>query len=341
MLVIMNHSASDEQIATVVKAIRDLGYSAHPIPGATRTAIGITGNSGPIDRTLIECLPGVIQTIRVTKPYKLVSRETKPEDTIINVRGVDIGGKNFVVIAGPCSVESREQILSAAQSVKAAGGHLLRGGAFKPRTSPYSYQGMGEQAFKLLAEARDATGLGVVSEVIDAESVGLAEGYVDVLQVGARNMQNFALLKSVARSGKPVLLKRSPSATLEELLNAAEYVLAEGNYRVILCERGVRGFSDFSRNTLDLSVIPAVKELSHLPVITDPSHGTGRRNMILPLARASLAAGADGVMVEMHPDPEHALSDGYQSLYPQQLETMVRELVQMAPLMGRSLKQPV
>ena len=337
MLIIMRQDATESEINSVVQAIQDLGYAAHSIPGSTRTAIGVTGNRGPIDRNIIESLPGVVQTVRVTKPYKLVSRETKPEDTIVEVNDVVIGGREIVVIAGPCSVESREQILSSARAVKAAGGHMLRGGAFKPRTSPYSFQGLGKTALQWLAEARAETGLPIVTEVLDSESATLAEEYVDILQIGARNMQNYVLLTQVARSRKPILLKRGPAATLEELLNAAEYILAGGNYRVILCERGIRTFSDFSRNTMDLNIIPAVKELSHLPVITDPSHGTGKRSMVLPLAQASIAAGADGVIVEVHPNPEHAVSDGYQTLYPPQLTRMIECLRLIAPAVGRNL----
>ncbi len=337
MLVIMKYNATDEQIQTVLREIERLGLEAHSMPGPTRTAIGITGNQSPIDQAMIEGLPGVVQTIRVTKPFRLVSRDAKPEDTVVNVNGVKVGGRELVIIAGPCAVESAKQIVDAAERVRAAGGHMLRGGAFKPRTSPYSFQGLGEQGLKFLAEARRVTGLPVVSEVMDEESATLAAKYVDMLQIGARNMQNYALLKLAARSGHPILLKRGAAATLEELLSAAEYILAEGNYQVILCERGVRGFSDFTRNTLDLSIIPAVKELSHLPIITDPSHGTGRRAMVIPLARASIAAGADGVMVEMHPDPEHALSDGFQSLYPPQFEELVKEIAQIAPIVGRVL----
>lgn len=338
MLVIMKRDASDAEIAHVIQAIEELGYRAHAIPGATRTAIGITGNNGPVARELLESLPGVIQAIRVTKPFKLVSREVKPEDTVVHVRDVAVGGRELVLISGPCSVESRAQIMHSAQLAKAGGATILRGGAFKPRTSPYSFQGMGEEALKLLADARAETGLPIVSEVLDTESIQLAAKYVDMLQVGARNMQNFVLLRQAARCGKPILLKRGPAATLEELLNAAEYILAEGNYQVILCERGIRGFSDFSRNTLDLTIVPAVKELSHLPIITDPSHGTGKRNLVLPLCRASIAAGADGLMVEMHPDPEHAFSDGYQSLYPQQLAALSQDIERLAPIVGRTYK---
>jgi 3-deoxy-7-phosphoheptulonate synthase len=339
MLIIMNRDATAEQVERVSNFVRELGFTPHPVAGSTRTAIGITGNNGPLDPALFESFAGVVQTIRVTKPFKLVSRETKPDDTIVEVNGVTVGGETLAVIAGPCSVETREQILSAAHAAKQAGATMLRGGAFKPRTSPYSFQGLGETALKLLAEARAETGLPIVTEVIDMESIPLAEKYIDVLQIGARNMQNYSLLKAAARTKKPVLLKRGPAATLEEFLNAAEYLLAEGNYRVILCERGVRGFSDYTRNTLDLSVIPAVKELTHLPIITDPSHGTGKRSMVLPMARASIAAGADGIIVEMHPDPDHALSDGYQSIYPQQLQTLMKDLKNIAPLLGKTLRE--
>ncbi len=337
MLVIMKRDATETQVSEVIAIIENMGYRAHAIPGATRTAIGVTGNNGPIPREQLENLPGVVQAIRVTKPYKLVSREVKPEDTIVQVRHVKIGGPEVVVIAGPCSVESREQILTAAEHARAAGAHLLRGGAFKPRTSPYSFQGMGEAALKLLAEAREATGLPVVTEVIDPESIDLARNFVDMLQVGARNMQNYVLLKLAARTMKPILLKRGPAATLEELLNAAEYIVSEGNYQVVLCERGIRGFSDFTRNTLDLSIVPAVKEVSHLPIITDPSHGTGKRSLVVPMALASISAGADGVIVEMHPNPEQALSDGYQSLYPRQLQNLINGLRQMVPIVGRQM----
>jgi 3-deoxy-7-phosphoheptulonate synthase len=339
MLVIMKHNATDDEVAAVIQEVRRLGYDAHVVPGVTRKAIGVTGNELPLDPALVEELPGVAQTLRVTRPFRLVSRDTKTEDTIVDVSGVMIGGRELAVIAGPCAVESVEQIVNAAESVKAAGGSILRGGAFKPRTSPYSFQGLGERGLKMLTEARRITGLPVVSEIMDEESAGLAGKYVDMLQVGARNMQNYALLKLAARSGKPILLKRGAAATLEELLSAAEYILADGNSQVVLCERGVRGFSDFTRNTLDLSIIPAVKEVSHLPIITDPSHGTGRRSMVVPLARASIAAGADGVMVEMHPDPQHALSDGFQSLHPDQFGQLMHELEQIAPIVGRSLQR--
>jgi 3-deoxy-7-phosphoheptulonate synthase len=339
MLVIMARDASEEQIENVVKQIERAGYSAQVVPGKSRVAIGITGNTSPLDPTWVDQLPGVVQTFRVTQPYKLSSRETRAENTVIQIGNATIGGTALAVIAGPCAVESRQQLFDSAERAQAAGAQLLRGGAYKPRTSPYSFQGLGEEAMKLLAEVRDYTGLPVVSEAVDEESVGLAERYVDVIQVGARNMQNYVLLKRVARSGKPVLLKRGLSATLEEFLCAAEYVLAEGNPQVILCERGIRSFSDYTRCTLDLSIVPVIKELCHLPIITDPSHAAGRRDIVPALARASIAAGADGVMVEVHTEPSQALSDGQQSLYPSQLDEMIRQIAGLAPVLGRTFPQ--
>ncbi len=335
MLVIMNREATEEQLRNAIDAIEEMGLKAHPIPGSMRTAIGITGNKGPLEPALFESLDGVVQAIPVSKPYKLVSRETKTENTVIDLGNTSIGGKELTIIAGPCAVESREQIFLSAEKAKEAGATILRGGAFKPRTSPYAFQGLGEEGLRLLAEAGKSVGLPVVSEVIDADSVDLAEKYVDIMQIGARNMQNFVLLKRVGKVKQAVMLKRGMSATLEEFLMSAEYILSEGNYRLFLCERGVRTFTDFTRNTLDISIIPAVKRLSHLPIITDPSHGTGRREKVLPMARASIAAGADGVMVEMHPEPEKALSDGFQSLYPRQLVTLCEELHRIAPIIGR------
>jgi 3-deoxy-7-phosphoheptulonate synthase len=339
MLVIMTRDATDEQIQAVVDKVERAGFAAHVLPGALRTAIGVTGNAGPLDPALVEALPGVLQSLRVTQPYKLALRESHPDDTIIDVGGVAVGGKDLTLVAGPCAVESRRQLFEMAERAKAAGAHLLRGGAYKPRTSPYSFQGLGEEALKLLADVRASVGLPVVSEAVDEESTALAARYVDVIQIGARNMQNYVLLKRVARTGKPVLLKRGVAATLEEFLGAAEYILAEGNPNVILCERGIRTFSDYTRNTLDLSIVPVIKALSHLPIITDPSHATGRRDIVLALARASIAAGADGVMVEVHPLPAEALSDGQQSLHPEQLETLARELANLAPLLGRRWPQ--
>ena len=322
MLVVMKAQAGAQEIARVCERIESLGFKPHIIPGEQRTAIGITGNSGPVDAVEFEDLPGVAEAIRVSKAYKLVSRETKPESTVVTVRGVAVGGPELVLCGGPCSVESREQILESARAVKKAGGQLLRGGAYKPRTSPYSFQGLGEKGLEYLAEARAETGLGIVTEAMDTETFDLVEEYADCVQIGARNMQNFALLRRAGRSRKPMLLKRGMSSTLEEFLMAAEYILAEGNYNVILCERGVRTFADHTRNTLDLSVVPAVQNLSHLPIIVDPSHGTGKRDKVLPMSLASVAAGASGLIVEVHPHPERALSDGYQSLDPGQFAEM-------------------
>jgi len=336
----MSREATTEQIKNVVSYIESIGLRGHEIPGESRTAIGITGNSGPLTAAQFEELPGVVQAVRVTKSFKLVSRETKPEDTIVQIGDVRVGGAELAIIAGPCSIESREQIFKSAEVVKNSGAQLLRGGAFKPRTSPYSFRGLGKQALEWIQAAGKDFGLPVVTEVVDNESCVLALPYIDVLQIGARNMQNYSLLEVVAKSGKPVLLKRGPAASLDELLNAAEYVLSTGNYNVILCERGIRGFSDFARNTLDLNIVPAVKDMSHLPIIVDPSHGTGHRKMVSPLARAAVAVGADGLIVEMHPDPDRALSDGYQSLYPTQLSGMMESLKLIAPAVGRTLHTP-
>jgi len=337
MLVVMKQGATAEDIRGVVEAVEARGYKAHPIPGAQRTAIGITGNKGAEEAAVFETLPGVLEVIPVTHAYKLVSREVKPESSVVSVGGVPVGGPELTVVAGPCAVESREQILTVARAVKAAGAHLLRGGAYKPRTSPYSFQGLGEEGLKLLAEARDATGLPIVTEALDSESLDLVERYADAIQIGARNMQNFSLLKRAGRARKPVFLKRGLSATLEEFLMSAEYILAEGNYQVILCERGVRTFSDFSRNTLDLAVVPAVKSMSHLPILVDPSHGTGRRDKVAPLSRAAAAVGADGLMIEVHHDPNRALSDGPQSITPDMFVELMRDLRQIAPVIGRRL----
>jgi len=325
MLIVMTAQATSADVEGVRRRIESLGFRPHIIPGAQRIAIGITGNSGPVDPAEFQDLPGVAEAIRVSKPYKLVSRETKPEPTVVAVRGVAVGAEEAVFCGGPCSVESREQILESARAVKAAGGQLLRGGAYKPRTSPYAFQGLGEEGLKLLAEARDAHGLGIVTEALDVETFDLVEEYADCVQIGARNMQNFSLLRRAGRSRKPILLKRGISATLEEFLMAAEYILSEGNYQVILCERGVRTFADHTRNTLDLSVVPAVQRLSHLPIIVDPSHGTGRRDHVYPMALAAVAAGASGLLVEVHPSPDRAVSDGYQSLYPEQFAEVIRD----------------
>jgi 3-deoxy-7-phosphoheptulonate synthase len=326
MLIVMKADATDQQVEAVLDVIRVLGFKPHPMPGATRTAIGITGNQGAIDPGHFENLPGVAEAIRVSKPYKLVSRDLKHDDTIIRVGDAEVGGPEPVIIAGPCAVESLDQTLEIAEIVSACGVKLFRGGAFKPRTSPYSFQGLGEEGLKILAEVRDRFGMRIVTEVLDTDTADLVEEYADVLQIGARNMQNFSLLNRVGQTSKPVMLKRGMSATLEEFLLAAEYIMAEGNYNVILCERGVRTFADHTRNTLDLSIVPAVQNRSHLPIIVDPSHGTGKRHKVLPLARASIAVGADGIMVEVHNQPEHALSDGPQALLPDMFKQLVGEV---------------
>jgi 3-deoxy-7-phosphoheptulonate synthase len=337
VLVVMRKDATREQIRGVVAAIEARGYKAHPVPGGERTAIGITGNRSAEDLPAFEGLSGVLEVIPVSHAYKLVSREVKAENTVVSIGGVRVGGPALVLVAGPCAVESREQMLTVARMVRESGAQLLRGGAFKPRTSPYSFQGLGEEGLKILAEAREATGLPVVTEAVDSESMDLVERYADAIQIGARNMQNFSLLKRAGRARKPVILKRGMSATLEEFLMSAEYILSEGNYEVVLCERGVRTFSDFSRNTLDLAVVPAVKDMSHLPILVDPSHGTGRRDKVSPLSRAAVAVGADGLMVEVHHDPSRALSDGPQSITPDMFGALVRELRQIAPVIGREL----
>ena len=341
MLVVMQAHATEEQVRAVCERIEALGLKAHPIPGSTRTAIGITGNKDAVDLGVLESMPGVVECIPVSKPYKLVSRDVKEEDTLIRIPAaageVVIGGASVALIAGPCAVETREQALAIAEQVARAGVRLFRAGAYKPRTSPYSFQGLGEPGLKILAEVRQRFGLGIVTEAVDQESLELVEQYADVIQIGARNMQNFSLLKRAGRSKKPVLLKRGMSATLDEFLLAGEYVMAEGNYNVILCERGVRTFSDFTRNTLDLAVIPAVKKRSHLPILVDPSHGTGRRHKVLPLSRAAGAAGADGLLVEVHHEPEHALSDGMQSILPEEFRQLVEEVRQIAAVLHRSV----
>ncbi len=338
MLVVMRKDATAEQIQGVMAAIEARGYKGHAIPGAQRTAIGVTGNKGAVEAPAFESLPGVLEVIPVSHAYKLVSREVKTEDSVVTIGGsVEVGGSRLVIVAGPCAVESLEQMLTVARVVKKAGAQLLRGGAFKPRTSPYSFQGLGEEGLKILAAAREETGLPVVTEAVDIEGLELVERYADAIQIGARNMQNFSLLRRAGLAKKPVVLKRGMSATLEEFLMSAEYVLAGGNYDVILCERGVRTFSDFSRNTLDLAVVPAVKQISHLPILVDPSHGTGRRDKVAPLSRAAIAVGADGLMVEVHQDPDRALSDGPQSITPAMFEALVEELRQIAPVIGREL----
>ncbi|MFL5480823.1 MAG: 3-deoxy-7-phosphoheptulonate synthase [Gemmatimonadaceae bacterium] len=338
MLVVMQHDATSKDVERVVAIIQEMGYEARPMPGAQRTAVGLVGNDGRVDGSRLEALPGVAQVIHVTQPYKQVSREWKNENTIVDLgHGVMVGGDSVVVIGGPCSVESEEQIMSAARIVKGAGGTALRGGAFKPRSSPYSFQGLGKKGLELLARAGKACGLPVVTEAMDAEGAQLVAEHADCIQIGARNMQNYSLLKCVGKLKKPVLLKRGMAATINELLLSAEYILAEGNNDVILCERGVRSFDPAARNMFDLTAVPIVHRLSHLPIIADPSHGTGLRDKVIPMARAAVAAGADGVMIEVHPEPDRALSDGAQSLYPDQFTQLVGELRAVAAAIGRSV----
>jgi 3-deoxy-7-phosphoheptulonate synthase len=337
MLVVMKPNATPEQIAGVEERIRSQGLQAHPIPGAQRVAIGITGNKGALDPALFSEMPGVADAIRVSQPFKLVSREVKEEDTVLDVGGVPLGGRALCVIAGPCSVESKEQILEAARAVKRAGARMLRGGAFKPRTSPYEFQGLGEEGLKLLALAREETGLKVVTEIMDPDDLPICAEYADVLQVGARNMQNYSLLKRLGAVPRPVLLKRGPAATLREWLMAAEYVVAHGNYQVALCERGIRTFETMTRNTLDLNAVPVLKALTHLPVVVDPSHGIGLRRHVPAMARAGVAAGADGLIVEVHPCPERALSDGQQSLSFEEFDGLMAQVRVIAGAVGRPL----
>jgi len=349
MLVVMQSHATEEEVARVLEAIKRMELTPHPMPGATRTAIGITGNVGAVDPRTLEVLPGVMELIRVTKPYKLASREMHEDDTYVEIpnakiqdpnsknqkAGTIIGPKNFTLIAGPCSVENEEMISRTAEFLKARGVNLMRAGAFKPRTSPYAFQGLGRAGLDILARVRERTGIGIVTELMDTDNADAVEEVADIIQIGTRNMQNFSLLRRVAKSGKPVLLKRGMSATLEEWLMAAEYVMAGGNYRVILCERGVRTFSDHSRNTLDLSVIPPVKHLSHLPILVDPSHGTGKRDYVPSMSLASLAAGADGLLIEVHPEPNQALSDGAQSLDFAAFDQLLQSLRRLAEPLKR------
>jgi 3-deoxy-7-phosphoheptulonate synthase len=341
MLVVMQSHATEEQIRTVCVRIESLGLKAHPIPGSLRTAIGITGNKDAVDLGVLEALPGVVECIPVSKPYKLVSRDAKEEDSILRIPTpsgeVIVGGSNIALVAGPCAVESEEQAFVIAEGIAKTGVRLFRGGAYKPRTSPYSFQGLGEAGLKILSRVRKTFGLGVITEAIDNESLDLVEEYADVIQIGARNMQNFSLLKRAGRAKKPVLLKRGMSATLDEFLMAAEYILSEGNYNVMLCERGVRTFADHSRNTLDLTIVPAVKKRSHLPILVDPSHGTGRRHKVLPLSRAGVAVGADGLLVEVHHEPDNALSDGMQSILPEEFALLADEVRQIAAVLHRQV----
>jgi 3-deoxy-7-phosphoheptulonate synthase len=339
MLIVMKADATREDVEACKASIRELGFTPNEIPGSTRVAIGITGNQAPMDRGVFEQLNGVAEAVPISRPWKLVSREVKAEDTVVSVPLPDggtatIGGGRFGVIAGPCAVEGREQIITAAQKVKESGGHFLRGGAFKPRTSPYAFQGMKEEGLKLLAEARAQTGLPIVTEVVDTRDVALVARYADVLQVGARNMQNFALLEAVGAQHKPVMLKRGLSATIAEFLMAAEYIVKQGNYNVILCERGIRTFETMTRNTMDLGSIPVIKRLTHLPIIVDPSHGTGDRKSVPAMARAAVAVGADGLMVEVHPDPDKALSDGPQSLTPEAFAAVMKQVRAIAEVVG-------
>ena len=326
MLIVMKADATEGEVAEVVRVIQDLGFRAHAMPGALRTAIGVTGNRGSIDTARFESLPGVAEAIRVTKPYKLVSVDLRPEKTVVKVGDAEIGGDELAIMAGPCAVESREQAFAVAEVVRRSGARFFRGGAFKPRTSPYAFQGLGEEGLKILAEVRERFGLKIVTEAMDEAGLDMVERYADVIQIGARNMQNFSLLRRAGRSRLPVLLKRGLAAMLDEWLLAAEYVMAEGNYNVVLCERGVRTFAQHTRNTLDLAAVPAVRRISHLPVIIDPSHGTGKNYMVTPLARAGVAVGADGLIIEVHDHPERALSDGPQALTPEQYEQLVAEV---------------
>lgn len=337
MLVVMHSQATPQQIEQVLSAIRRMNLTPHPLPGALRTAIGITGNINAVDPRSLEVLPGVFELIRVTKPYKLASREMHEADTYVRLPHTTIGPGTFTLIAGPCAVENEEMILRTAEFLRSQGVQLLRAGAFKPRSSPYAFQGLGQEGLDILARVRRRTGIGIVTELMDTESADAVEQVADIVQIGTRNMQNFSLLRRVGRSPKPVLLKRGMSATLEEWLMAAEYVMAGGNYNVILCERGVRTFSDHSRNTLDLSVIPPIKHLSHLPILVDPSHGTGKRDYVPAMALAALAAGADGLLIEIHPEPERALSDGAQSLNFESFMCLMEALRRVAEPLGKTI----
>lgn len=342
MLIVMQHGATEAQIARVVETIEEMGYQARPMPGAQRTAVGLVGNDGQVDESRLACLPGVREIIHVSQPYKQVSREWKPDNTEIRLpNGLTIGGTDVVVMAGPCSVESEQQILAAARAVREAGATILRGGAFKPRSSPYSFQGLGVKGLELLARAREETGLLIVTEALDPEGVDLVAEYADIIQIGARNMQNFSLLKRAGKARKPVLLKRGMAATITEFLCSAEYLLLEGNHDVILCERGIRSFDTATRNVFDLAAVPVVHELTHLPIIADPSHATGRRDKVIPMARAAVAAGADGILVEVHPAPDRALSDGAQSLYPDQFAELMREIRGIAKAIHRRIAEPL
>ncbi len=337
MIVVMGHEASRQDIENVKNRLSGLGFKIHSSEGVERTIIGAIGDKSVLSEIALEAMPGVEKVVPILQPYKLVSREFRSGNSVVKVGGVEIGGKKIQVMAGPCAVESREQIMATAKAVKAAGATMLRGGAFKPRTSPYSFQGLEEEGLKILAEAREETGLLVVTEIVDPRTVDLVCKYADILQIGARNMQNFFLLKELSSIKKPVMLKRGPSATIEEWLMAAEYLMSGGNYDVILCERGIRTFEEYTRNTLDLSAVPVAKHLSHLPVVVDPSHGTGKWMYVQPMARAAIAAGADGLMIEVHPNPAEAMSDGPQSLTPDNFAGLMQEIKVIAEAMGREM----
>jgi len=337
MIVVMKQGATRAQIVNVTARIEQLGCRVQISEGEERTIIGVIGNGRPLDREQIERMDGVERTVPILRPFKLASRDFHPQDTLVPVNGVTIGGRQLIVMAGPCAVESRAQLLEAARAVKEAGAHVLRGGVFKPRTSPYSFQGLGEEGLRLLAKARDEIGLPVITEVMDPQQVPLVTTYADILQIGARNMQNYALLHAVGQAQRPVLLKRGMMSTIEELLMAAEYILSYGNDRIILCERGIRTFEKYTRNTLDISAVPLLKQLSHLPVVVDPSHATGKRELVEPVSQAAVAAGADGLLIEVHPHPEEALSDGAQSLEPDRFARLMRRLQPIAAAVGRTL----
>ncbi|KHO62266.1 3-deoxy-D-arabinoheptulosonate-7-phosphate synthase [Thermoanaerobacter sp. YS13] len=335
MVIVMNIDATDKQISDITNLLTSLGLGYHISKGEEKIVIGVIGDKKKLEGKAVEMMEGVEKIIPIVEPYKLASKIFKPEPTVVKVEDIEIGGSNIVIMAGPCAVESREQLFESAMAVKKAGAQFLRGGAFKPRTSPYSFQGLEEEGLKMLKEAKELTGLKIVTEVMDVHSVELVAEYADVIQIGTRNMQNFPLLKAVGRINKPVLLKRGLAATLEEWLSAAEYILSEGNKDVILCERGIRTFETYTRNTLDLSAVPAIKKLSHLPIVVDPSHGTGKWHLVAPMAKAAIAAGADGLIIEVHPDPKNALSDGAQSLTPENFETLCEDIKVIAKAVGR------
>lgn len=335
MVIVMKPHVDEEKIEKVIKRLKEMGFDIHRSDGVNHTILGAIGDKRGVDIRQLEVMDGVHEVVRISTPYKLASRLFKPDDTIVKVGDVEIGGKEVIIAAGPCAVESRDQLMTIAEAVKKSGAKLLRGGAFKPRTSPYSFQGLGEEGLRYLREAADKFGLYVITEVIESGQVKLVGEYTDIFQVGARNMQNFTLLRELGKVKKPVMLKRGMSATIEEWLMASEYILSGGNRNVILCERGIRTFENYTRNTLDISAVPVIKKLSHLPIFTDPSHGTGIRDKVIPMARASVAAGADGIIVEVHHDPEHALSDGAQSLYPDQFDQMMKELRIISKAVGR------